>query len=397
MVRIFSRLIAAHPTTTHHPMATYDVIVLGVGGVGSAALAHAAARGARVLGIERFSPGHDRGSSHGHTRLIRQAYFEHPDYVPLVQRAFELWRQLEERSGRSLYRETGLLQVGPATGEVIAGVRESARRHSLAIEELSAREATLRFPGFRVPEGCQALFERRAGYLLVESCVTAHATEAARLGAELHSGETVRGWRIVEAGVEVETDRAVYSAERLIVAAGAWAGSLLGALGIRLEVRRKPLYWWQTRDDTYRVDRDCPGYLYDLAEGCFYGFPQIDNRGIKVAEHTGGAIVDDPLAVARDVDPVERGRVAAFVDQYLSAATAEPTDHTVCMYTMSADAHFVVDRHPQHGQVVFAAGLSGHGFKFTCVLGEALVQLALEGRTDLPIAFLSASRPGLRP
>jgi sarcosine oxidase len=349
-----------------------------------------------VLGIDRFSPGHDRGSSHGHTRLIRQAYFEHPNYVPMVVRAFQLWHELEQSAGEQLYDQVGLLQIGTPTGEVLSGVRASARLHGLEIEELSKREAESRFKGFRVPASCEAIFERRAGYLLVERCVIAHAEQAARLGAEIHTGETVRGWRVEGAGVDVETDRGVYSAGRLIVAAGAWAGTLLRELGVRFEVRRKPLFWWQAHNDCYRADQGCPGYLFDLPQGCFYGFPQIDPRGVKVAEHTGGALVEDPLKVIRDVDVQEQQRVAGFVGEHLSEATTHCTDHTVCMYTMTPDGHFVVDRHPEHPQVAFAAGLSGHGFKFTCVLGEILSQLALDGHTDLPIEFLSAGRPGLR-
>jgi sarcosine oxidase len=376
-------------------MAGYDAIVLGVGGVGSAAAYHLARRGARVLGIDRFQPGHDRGSSHGHTRLIRQAYFEHPNYVPMVLRAFQLWHELEQRAGESLYHQVGLLQVGPQEGEVLSGVRASARLHGLEIEELNASDAEARFPGFRVPTSCSAVFERRAGYLLVERCVIAHAEQAAALGAELHAGEVVRGWRAEGSGVVVETDRGTYTAGRLIISAGAWASQLMADLGIRFEVRRKPLYWWQTRGDCYRAEHGCPGFLYDLPTGCFYGVPQIDSRGVKVAEHTGGAVVHDPLAVGREIDRADQARVAGFVSDYLSAATTDCTDHTVCMYTMTPDSHFVVDRHPEHPQVAFAAGLSGHGFKFTGVLGEALSQLALDRRAELPIQFLSATRPGL--
>ncbi|MGD9721979.1 MAG: N-methyl-L-tryptophan oxidase [Pirellulales bacterium] len=377
-------------------MPAYDVIVLGVGGVGSAALMHLARRGVRALGIDRFPPGHDRGSSHGQTRLIRQAYFEHPDYVPLVRRAFDLWEDLERASGQSLYRQVGLLQVGPAGGHVLRGVRESARQHGLEIENLSARDCAARFPSFTVLDEHEAAFERRAGYLLVEPCVQAHAREAERLGAELRLSETIRAWRADASGCTVETDHAHYVAGKLVIAAGAWAGQLLADLGTPFEVRRKPLFWFRTRDDSYAADNGCPGYFYELPEGCFYGFPQIDAGGIKVAEHTGGAVVPDPLTVNRDLDPHEQQRVAHFVSHFLPRASTHCTDHAVCLYTMTPDEHFVVDRHPDHPQVAFAAGLSGHGFKFTPVLGEALADLALNGATDLPIGFLSASRPGLR-
>lgn len=377
-------------------MDRYDAIVLGTGGVGSAALAHLARRGARALGIDRFPPGHDRGSSHGQTRLIRQAYFEHPDYVPLLLRAFDLWRELEADCGETLYHQVGLVEIGPPDGEVLEGVRASAQAHNLPIETLSARETMRRFPGFRVPENCEAVFETRAGYLFVERCVRAHADQAVRRGARLHTGETIRSWRADGSGAVVETDRGRYAADRLVITAGPWAGSLLGELQIGLRVVRKPLFWFAPRGDAYRADRGCPAFYYELADGCFYGVPQIDDAGVKVAEHTGGVEVDDPLNVNREVDPAEQRRAASFVGEFLVDASTECTGHTVCMYTMTPDAHFVVDRHPHHPQVAFAAGLSGHGFKFTGVLGEALAQLALEGSTSLPIGFLSVARESLR-
>lgn len=377
-------------------MDRYDAIVLGTGGVGSAALMHLARRGARALGIDRFAPGHDRGSSHGQTRLIRQAYFEHPHYVPLLLRAFDLWRELESACGETLYREVGLIEIGPPAGEVLQGVRASARAHGLPIEDLSADEAMRRFRGFRVPEDCEAVFEQRAGYLLVERAVVAHAEQAVRLGAKLQTGETIRSWRPDGSGFTVETDAARYAADSLIIAAGPWAGQLLGESRIALTVLRKPLYWFAARGDAYRAPA-CPAFFYELPDGCFYGFPQIDDAGVKVAEHTGGRIVDDPLAVKREIDPADQRRVASFVGRFLTDATTECTGHAVCMYTMTADAHFVVDRHPDYPHVAFAAGLSGHGFKFTGVLGEALADLVLDGNTRLPIGFLSAARESLRP
>jgi sarcosine oxidase len=377
-------------------MERFDVIVLGVGGVGSAALYHLAGRGLRVLGIEQFEIAHASGSSHGETRLIRQAYFEHPDYVPLLARAFEGWRALEAASGESLYHEVGLVQIGQADGVVIRGVRASAAQHQLQIENLTAHETELRFPGLRVDENCEAVYESRAGYLLVERCVAAHARVAMERGAVLHTGETVRSWRVEGEEVVVETDRATYAADRLIITAGAWAGGLLADLGIRLEVRRKPLFWFRTQSDVYREERGFPGFLYELPEGCFYGFPQIDDSSIKVAEHSGGRTVSDPLSVDRELDPRDLERVAAFVGQHLTNATTQCVQHVVCMYTMSPDEHFILDRHPRFPQVAFAAGLSGHGFKFAGVLGEELARLACEGTVDPRAKFLAATRESLR-
>jgi sarcosine oxidase len=372
----------------------FDAIVIGAGGVGSAAMFHLAARGARVLGLDRFPPGHDRGSSHGRTRIIRQAYFEHPDYVPLLYRAYELWAELGERRGRPLLHEIGLLQVGPADGPVLSGVRESARQHRLEVDDLSPRQIAERFPGFRANDDWSGLFERRAGYLDVEACAVAHVEEAVKLGAELSTGVEVQGWTAKPDAIEVVTSAGGFQAARLVVAAGPWAPQLLRDLGIRMEVRRKPQFWYPA-DDFYRADRGCPAYLFDLPDGIFYGVPAIDDFGLKVAEHTGGRMVADPLSVNRDLDPVDQGRVERFLAAHLPGVRRICSHHSVCMYTVTPDEHFVVDRHPADPRVVFAVGLSGHGFKFTGVLGEALADLALDGRTELPIGFLAVSRPGL--
>ncbi len=382
-------------------MAGLDCIVLGTGGVGSAALYHLARLGARAVGIDRFPPGHDRGSSHGETRIIRLAYFEHPDYVPLLRRSYELWGELEERRGQKLYHQTGLLEVGPPGGTVVPGVLKSARNHSLDVESLDPQEAERRFPGFRIPEGMAAVFERRAGYLRVEDCVRAHAEEAVQLGARLVTGETAVRWRVEGpgegSGIAVETDRGAYRAARLIVAAGAWAGGLLADLGVRLEVRRKPLLWFRTASAQYREEDGGPAFFYETPAGFFYGFPEVGGGEIKVAEHSGGEIVADPIAVDRSLRPADRRPVEEFLRRHLPGVSAgECVRHAVCLYTMSRDEHFIVDRHPAHPQVAFAAGLSGHGFKFTSVLGEILARLAMDGRTDLPIGFLSCTRGGIR-
>jgi monomeric sarcosine oxidase len=382
-------------TSADYRMPIYDAIVVGTGGVGSAALFHLAARGAKVLGLDRFPPGHDRGSSHGQTRIIRLAYFEHPDYVPLLQRAYELWHELERLRGRPLYHEIGLVQVGPAEGAVVKGVRRSAQQHALDVEEFDPRELSARFPGFRAAENSSAIFERRAGYLDVEACVVAHVEEAQRLGAELLTGLTVHGWRDAGELLAVDTDQGEFLARRLVLAPGAWASQVLGTLPLRLVVRRKPQYWYPAGAD-YQADHGCSAFLFETSAGIFYGLPQIDARGLKAAEHTGGNEVGDPLNIDRRSDRAEATRVESFLADHLPGVSRPSSQYSVCMYTLTPDEHFVVDRHPADPRVVLAAGLSGHGFKFTCVLGEALAELTLDGQTRLPIDFLALDRPGLQ-
>lgn len=369
-----------------------DCIVIGTGGIGSAALFHVAQRGVRVVGIDRFPPGHDRGSSHGETRLIRLAYMEHPDYVPLLRRAYSLWAELSERCGEQLYTETGLLEVGPADGYMVPGVRASAREHGLEVEELSPAEVERRFPGYRVPDTMTAIFEKCAGFLRVEACVVAHIAEAQKRGAQLRSGEAVQSWQPDGNSVVVTTDKGQYAAERLIITPGAWAPSLLDSLQIPFSLLRKSLFWYQTSDPVYTVENGCPCFFYETPQGNFYGFPAKDASGLKVAEHSGGQPLSDPFALNRDINPDDQHQVEHFLQTYLPGVSLQRQKHVACMYTMSPDEHFVVDRHPDYPQVSFVAGLSGHGFKFASVLGEILSQLALDGQTPLPIGFLSSKR-----
>jgi len=379
-------------------MTNYDVIVLGTGGVGSAAAMHLARRGASVLGIDQFHHGHNRGSSHGQTRAIRMAYFEHADYVPLLRRAYQLWNALESDSGRKLFYQVGLLEVGPPEGVVVPGVLEAATKYDLPVDELTRFEVAERFPGFVMSEDARAVFEQNAGFLMVEDSVLAHIGEAQRSGAEFRSNERVVSWS--DSGgdsVTVRTEAGEYHASSLVVTAGAWAGSLLSELDIPLRVLRKHLHWFVPENHHYRVERGTPTFFFELPDkSFFYGFPQIDERGVKVAEHSGGEEISDPNALEPDVDPDERTRVESFLINHLPGVTLQPTRHCACMYTMTADGHFIVDTHPRHARVCFAAGLSGHGFKFTPVLGEALADLSLEGETKLPIHFLNCRRSSLR-
>jgi sarcosine oxidase len=371
-----------------------DCIVIGTGGVGSAALYHLARRGVRVLGLDRFPAGHDRGSSHGESRIIRLSYSEHPDYVPLLFRAYELWEELGRESGKLLYTETGFLMAGRPESGVVSGVLESARIHDLEVEELSPAEVTRRFPGVQLASDMDAVLDARAGFLRVEDCVVAHIEAARKHGAELRTGETVLDWEVADDGsrVVVRTDQGEYESERLVITAGPWAGDLLAELGVPLQVVRKALFWYRTREPVYRADRGHPCYLVDTGFGRFYGVPEIHDGEIKVAEHSGGQAVDDPLTVKRDMLDEDRLRIEGFLAECMPAVEPECTRHVVCMYTRTPDEHFVVGCHPRHSSVAFAAGLSGHGFKFTGVLGEVLADLVTRGTTDLPIEFLGFDR-----
>jgi sarcosine oxidase len=369
----------------------YDAIVLGVGGMGSAALFELARRGRRALGLEQFTPGHDRGSSHGQTRVIRKAYYEHPDYVPLLHRAYERWYELEQRCGRRLFVECGCLSVGPPDGEVVPGVLRAAAGHHLPVEALSATDLRRRFPAFRFGGEVSAVLERDAGFLYVEECVRAHADEARRLGAEMRADEAAVSWETTAGGVVVRTTKGEYAADRLVVTAGAWAGWLLAGLGLPLTVLRKVLLWFGTSDPA-ALRRDLfPIYMAETPSGFYYGFPVIDGLGHKVARHDGG-VVADPAAIDRAVTAADADECRAFLRAHLPAADGPLRDGRVCMYTVTPDHHFLIDRHPELPQVVIAAGFSGHGFKFASVVGEVLADLAENGRTALPVGMFRLDR-----
>lgn len=380
-------------------MKAYDVIVLGAGGVGSAAMYHLARRGARVLGIDSARPPHSYGSSHGQTRVIRQAYFEHPDYVPLLLEAYRLWRELEAGAGKRLLHQVGLIEIGRADGVVVPGVQRAAEQHGLSIERLAGHEIEVRWPGLRVSDELVGVYEPAAGYLMVEDCVEAHLQAAAECGAELKidlvvdcTGPRGHFWTATDQEVVVYLRDGPVAAKRLVVTAGAWAGEILGDLSLGLRVLRKSLFWFRADTSDYDLASGLPVYLFELPEGIFYGFPKLDRRGVKIAEHTGGQGLAPSSSPNRAPDAEEQTRLMKFLAAHLPGVSKEVTSHSTCLYTMSPDEQFIVDRHPRHENVVFTAGLSGHGFKFTPVLGRAMADLALDGKTDLPIEFLSLKR-----
>lgn len=370
----------------------FDVIVLGVGAMGSAACLALARRGWRVLGIEQFTTPNDRGSSHGATRIIRKAYFEHPDYVPLLHEAYDQWDRIASESAVSLFHRVGLLLVGAPASDVISGARRAKLAHRLGIQDVSEREFDARFGMFRQPDGAVALFEQDAGYLGVEDCVRSMRLLAERLGATILCNRAVTDWSVNSRGVCVTADGKIFHADRLVICGGAWAGRLLPFLSPALEVRRKVQLWFACEPGHFDAASGTPVFAYDLPEGFFYGFPSIERGDAKIAEHSGREVVSDADRLNRDLHAADTSRVSSFVQRFVRGVSTRVTRYSVCMYTMSPDQHFFIDQHTE--RVSFAAGFSGHGFKFAPVVGEILADLALRGATDRPAGFL---RVGTRP
>jgi sarcosine oxidase len=370
----------------------HDVIVAGVGGMGSAAACHLARRGLRVLALERRNVVHDFGSSHGLTRIIRLAYFEHPSYVPLLQRAYELWRDLEDRTRRQLLFITGGLDVGWEGSGVFDGALRSCRDHSLAHEVLSDRELTRRFPGWDVPERTLAVFQPDGGFLLAEECVDSHAGLAVALGAEVREDEPVLDWDATPVGVRVRTPAGTYEAGQLVVAAGAWCGALVPELRAHLTPERQVFCWFATKQPKHFDPAHFPVFILDDPSGHYYGFPAHQVPGFKIGRFHHRYEAVDPDLMDRETNPEDEAVLRAVVKQYFPNANGPLLRAGTCLFTNTPDEHFIIDRHPVYSQVLLVSPCSGHGFKFCSVVGEIVADLVERGATPHDISLFRLSR-----
>lgn len=369
------------------------MVVLGLGGMGSAALAHCAARGLRVLGIEQFEPLHARGASHGRTRIIRQAYFEHPSYVPLLRRAYELWDELERRSGATLRARTGGLFAGRPDSSVVAGTLASAREHGLPYEVLGVEELRRRYPQVRPRDDEIGVFEAVAGALFPERCLHAHLQTAIADGAQARFGVRVSGWdRRATDRVAVHLDDQTIETGRLVICAGAWLGRVAGELRLPLRVERNVQFWFTPLVATSVAPSALPIFALerDGLPFMFYGFPDFGD-GVKCAFHHSEVFADvDTLD--RDVRANEIEAASGALRDWLPDAAGPVREAAVCTYTMTPDEHFIVGLHPELPEVVLAGGFSGHGFKFCGVVGEMLANLVTTGEPGYPIPLFAPTR-----
>jgi sarcosine oxidase len=379
------------------PHKVFDAIVIGIGGMGSAALYHLAKRGLKVLGIEQFDIPHDMGSSHGLTRIIRLAYYEDPSYVPLLYRTYELWDELERASGQKLFYQTGSIDAGPEDSEVFAGSLKSCLEHGLEHTVLTGQEMNTRFPGYNFPSETMAVFQPQGGLLVPERCIEAHASIAQKHGAELHTGERVQGWDILaDQRVQVTTDLGRYVANKLVICSGAWAYKLIPQLTEKSVPERQVLIWLETKQPHLFTPERFPVWNARVEEGRYYGFPEFNpsgtTPGMKYGRWHHRDEIVDPDAIDRNVYPEDEQVLRAFGERYFPDGAGKTLDMKVCMFTNTRDEHWILDTLADAPQVSIAAGFSGHGFKMASVIGEIMADLAQHGTTRHDISLHQVAR-----
>jgi sarcosine oxidase len=369
----------------------YDVVVVGVGGMGSAALYHLARRGKRVLGLERFDLLHEQGSSHGLTRIIRLAYFEHPDYVPLLRRAYELWRELEAVAGEQLLHITGIVEGGDRISE---GVLRSCAEHDLPHEVLDGAQVARRFPALRLPPELEVVYQPDGGFVVPERCIVAHVEGALANGAVFRARERMLDWEETGNGIRVHTDRTTVEAERLVLTTGAWSvGTARLPVG-SVHAVRQALAWFQPTRPELFVPQRMPVFNLILDDEHFYGFPAHGIPGVKLGRYERQGESGDPDTISREATLADEAPLRAFAERYLPDGAGPTVALKTCLFELSPDEHFLVDVHPDAPGAIVAAGFSGHGYKFCSVIGEILADLALDGETRHDIGLFRLDRFG---
>jgi sarcosine oxidase len=378
----------------------HDVIIIGLGGMGSAAAWHLARRGQRVLGLERFDIPNAMGSSHGVTRIIRLPYYEDPAYVPLLRRAYALWREAEAEAGERLLFITGSLDGGQEDGEVFQGALTSARLHGLPHEVLTGDAVNARFPGYRLPSAMRAVFQPEGGFIASEHAITAHCRLAQAAGADLRARERVLGWeaRPGGEGVRVTTDKGRYDAGRLVLTAGAWMAELAPLLVGRAMPERQVLAWLQPHQPELFAPDRFPVFNLAVEEGRYYGLPIHEVPGFKFGRYHHRNEIGPAETIRREVDAEDERLLRQFAGRYFPQGSGATMALRACIFTNTPDEHFILDHHPEHPQVTLASPCSGHGYKFCSVIGEILADLATgDGQTRHDIGFLRLGRAAMRP
>ena len=371
---------------------TYDAIVIGVGGMGSAAVYQLAMRGLRVLGLERFRIPHEMGSSHGITRIIRLAFHEGPQYVPLGRRAYALWRELEEHANAQVLHITGSVHAGVSGAAAFENTLRACMEQDVPHETLTSAEVSARFPGYALPPEMSAIVQPEGGFLTPERCIESHVAVARSLGAEVREEERVVEWEPLSGGVRVRTEAGVYEAGSLVLTAGAWAGRMLPDLAKIAVPERQVMAWFEPDDPALFAPSRFPVFIVTMDGNEYYGFPEFGTPGLKLGKFDNTGEAADPDALDRTWRDDDEEMLREFLRRCFPRAAGRLLRMAVCMFTNSPDKHFIIGAHDVWPQVSFAAGFSGHGFKFSSVIGEIMADLAERGETRHDIAPFAPSR-----
>jgi sarcosine oxidase len=379
-------------------MAQFDVVVVGLGAMGAAALHRLARRGVRVLGLDRLTPGHDQGSSHGESRIIRLGYFEHPSYVPLLRRAYQLWRELEAEAETKLLHITGIVEIGPPGGEVVSGTLAASRLHGLSHDVMDAAETMRRFPAFKIPGDYVGVFQPDGGFIAAEPAIAAMLARARTAGAEIQTNVAVRSVSPQGNGVRIETSSGAIDTRTAVVAAGPWLKKLMPDLPVPLRVTREVMGWFEPQNpapfSAPFLAEPFPVFLLESPLGQHYCFPPWRGGLLKIAKHHHRNQTVDPDHVDRVVSAEDEALIRPFVSRYIPAAAGPLRSAKTCLYTMTPDHDFLIDRLPGAQNIIVASPCSGHGFKFAPVIGEILADLATTGGTGHDITRFRFGRFG---
>ncbi|MFJ1269349.1 N-methyl-L-tryptophan oxidase [Legionella lytica] len=369
----------------------YDLIIIGCGGIGSSTLYNATRAGLSTLCIEQYEQGHQKGGTLGETRAFRKAYYDNPAYIPILEKAYLDWKNLDANSEMDLFIECGVLEMGLANSKMSVDAIQCCNDYQIPIELLSKEQITTRFPGFQVPDEMVGIFQPEAGFLQIDNCMNYFVNSATANGASVAYNEKVVSWKVGENNlVQVTTNKATYYSKYLIITTGSWAPELLHALDIPLQIIQKKLVWISVQPNEYSIQNGSPCFSYHLNGEVFYGFPNISGL-VKVARHNGGALMQHPHDSPEFNN--EADAIKQFAKQYLPKLTfSDAIKEASCLYDVTPDHQFVIDNHPDYPQIAFAAGLSGHAYKMSNVLGKILVDLASKQSTEFDISFLSLTR-----
>ncbi len=374
-------------------MHNYDVVVVGLGAMGSAALHALAQRGLKVIGIDRFEPGHNLGSSYGESRIIRMAYYEGPVYVPLLRLAYDAWERLESHTGEHILTVTGILEAGIEGSALVEGSLRSALQHGIPHEELLPGQVNERFPAFSIPSGWRCVFQPDAGILQPEKAINLFVKSASELGATVALGTRVA--RVLPVGDHVEVhleSGETIEAGSAVLAVGPWIQELVPELGSNMRLTRQPLMWFEPLIRQSVQPQSMPVFFFDTPDDLIYGFPDFRGSGVKAASHLSGGELTTADETRAEVSDEEKAHLKRMMARFVPAAAGRVRQTHVCIYTRSTDEHFVLGLHPSASQIVLASPCSGHGFKFASIFGEILADLAVTKATDKPIDFFRPNR-----